>query len=93
MKYRKFGILDWEASVIGFGCMRFPTGESKGDILEQESKEMLYYAIDQGVNYLDTAYTYHDGQNERFLGHALKNGYREKVRIACRRRRLALFTK
>ena len=84
MKYRKFGTLDWEASIIGFGCMRFPTGENNGDILEQESREMLYYAIDQGVNYLDTAYTYHDGQSERFLGHALKNGYREKVRIATK---------
>lgn len=84
MKYRKFGTLDWEASIIGFGCMRFPTGENNGDILEQESREMLYYAIDQGVNYLDTAYTYHEGQSERFLGHALKNGYREKVRLATK---------
>jgi predicted aldo/keto reductase-like oxidoreductase len=52
MKYRKFGTLDWQASIIGFGCMRFPTGNKKGDILEQKSREMLYYAIDHDVNYL-----------------------------------------
>lgn len=84
MKYRKFGALDWPASILGFGIMRLPTGKNKGDILEQESHEMLYYAIDHGVNYLDTAYTYHENQSEPFLGRALKDGYRQKVRLASK---------
>lgn len=84
MKYRKFGTLDWMASTLGFGIMRLPTGKNKGDILEQESRDMLYYAIDKGVNYLDTAYTYHESQSEPFLGVALKDRYRQKVKLASK---------
>jgi predicted aldo/keto reductase-like oxidoreductase len=62
MKYRKFGRLDWEASVLGFGCLRFPTeGEDDAAIDEPEATRMIRWAIDHGVNYLDTAYGYHGG--------------------------------
>lgn len=85
MQYRKFGKLNWRASALGFGCMRFPlTGTESSQIDEIQAAEMLAFAIDNGVNYLDTAYTYHGSQSEIFLGQFLKNGYRDKVKLATK---------
>jgi len=72
-----------ELSILGFGCMRLPLGEN-GKIDEERAAKQVRYAIDQGVNYLDTAWPYHRGESEPFLGRALAKGYREKVKVATK---------
>lgn len=93
MLYRKFGKTDEMVSILGFGCMRFPTVK-EGDmdkIDEEKSMAMMRYSIDNGLNYLDTAYPYHGsgmedggGQSEPFVAKVIKDGYREKVKIATK---------
>lgn len=84
MHYRKFGRLDWDVSILGFGAMRLPTLGDEKSIDEREAARMVHYAIDHGVNYIDTAYTYHGGKSEKFLGRALGPGYRNKVKLATK---------
>jgi predicted aldo/keto reductase-like oxidoreductase len=87
MQYRAFGRLDWKVSALGFGAMRLPTtdGDPHSDhVDEAEAVRMIRYAIDQGVNYLDTAYIYHGGNSEKVVGVALENGYRDRVRVATK---------
>jgi len=83
MKYRKMGSLDWEVSALGFGCMRLPTKKVDGNdvIDEEEAIKMIQYAIDNGVNYFDTAFPYHNETSEIVVGKALQDGYREKIKL------------
>lgn len=83
MQYRKLPKTGEELSALGFGAMRFP--ETAGRIDYTEASEMLKYAIENGVNYIDTAVPYHKGQSESFIGTFLeKEGLRDKVFIATK---------
>lgn len=85
MQYRKFEKMGIELSALGFGVMRLPLlDDDPGNVNEEESIQLLRYAMDKGINYLDTAYNYHKGKSEIILGKALKDGYRDKVKIATK---------
>ena len=80
MLYREMPKTKDKLSILGFGCMRLPGNQMNPD--ENKAIEQLRYAIDKGVIYLDTAWPYHGGKSEVILGKAIKDGYREKVKIA-----------
>jgi uncharacterized protein len=90
MQYRDFGHLGFQVSAFGLGCMRLPLQEQPGDVKdaskinEDEAIGLIRYAIDHGVNYVDTAYPYHGGNSELVVGKALKDGYREQVKLATK---------
>ncbi len=76
MLYRKVPKNGDELSILGFGCMRLAVRDEKID--EERATRQVRYAIDHGVNYIDTAWPYHMGESEPFLGRALADEYREK---------------
>lgn len=80
MKWEKLGI---ETSLLGFGCMRFPTAPD-GRIDERRAEEMLDRAIASGVNYIDTAYPYHNGESEPFVGRVLSRYDRDSFYLASK---------
>jgi len=68
-------------SALGMGAMRLPT-DDEGKIDEQASQEIIDYAFDNGINYYDTAYMYHGGASETFLGKALAGRERSSYLLA-----------
>lgn len=91
MLYRPFGNTGEKVSILGFGAMRLPVIDHHHDQIDvKTATEMLHYALDHGVNYVDTAYVYHGssftspGNSEGFVGEALQGGYRDKVMVATK---------
>ena len=82
MQYRTVPKNGDKLSALGFGTMRLPQKSLKID--EDRAISQIRYAIDNGVNYVDTAPPYHAGESEKFLGKALLDGYREKVKVATK---------
>jgi hypothetical protein len=81
MEYTTFKKTGQKVSLLGMGTMRLPQDNS-GGVDEAAAVSMIRKAIDSGVNYVDTAYMYHNGQSEEVTGKALRDGYREKVLLA-----------
>ncbi len=91
MLYRKMGKTGEKVSILGMGCMRLPTLGSNDRIDCVNASMLLDYALDQGVNYLDTAYSYHSlsnsegGTSEVFLGdYFSENDRRDEIHISTK---------
>lgn len=91
MLYRKLGKTGEKVSILGFGCMRLPVVDGNPEHIDKpQAAEMIHYAVDHGVNLMDTAYPYHgpsaaqSGQSEVWLGDILKYGLREEVYISTK---------
>jgi hypothetical protein len=83
MLYRNVPKTGDKLSILGFGYMRLPLKKG-GGIDEDRAIRQLRFAVDHGVNYVDTAPAYHFGRSEKVLARALENGYRKKVRLATK---------
>ena len=81
MQYRRFGKTNVNVSVLGYGCMRFPKKNKRIDL--KSTEKQILTAIENGINYFDTAYIYPG--SEAALGEILeKNNLRNKVYIATK---------
>lgn len=80
MIYKQFQ--DLQLSRLGMGNMRLPV--NRGKIDKQRAQEIIDYAMEQGVNYYDTAYVYHSGESESFLGEALSKYPRDSYYLATK---------
>ncbi|THB75644.1 MAG: aldo/keto reductase [Desulfobacteraceae bacterium] len=83
MQYRHVPKNGDQLSALGYGCMRFPT--RLGGIDEKKAERQMMHALDQGINYFDTAYPYHSNKSEPFVGKVFSNNNcRDKVKLATK---------
>ncbi len=73
-----------QLSALGMGCMRLPTKGTDSDIDEKKTAEMVEFAINNGINYFDTAYGYHSGKSEPVMGRILSKYPRESYYLATK---------
>ena len=72
-------------SALGMGNMRLPTVDGQENRIDWEkAQEIIDYAMEHGINYYDTAYRYHGGESERFIGQALKQYPRDSFLLASK---------
>ncbi|MDR1192911.1 MAG: aldo/keto reductase [Peptococcaceae bacterium] len=85
MEIRQYKAEGERISLLGFGCMRLPQkGEKAEEIDEEKGQAMVDYALGHGVTYFDTAYPYHNGASELFIGKALSRYPRESFQLASK---------
>ncbi len=86
-----------KVSLLGYGCMRWPTlpaPEKGGNVIDQEAvNELIDYAMAHGVNYYDTSPVYVQGWSEKSTGIALKRHPREKFFVATKLSNFSNFTR
>ncbi len=75
MSYRTLGRTEQKVSIIGVGGAHI----GNSDVSDDEATRIIRTAIDQGVNFMDNSWDYHDGRSEERMGNALRDGYRERV--------------
>ena len=74
-----------KVSALGMGNMRLPTFDGvEKNVDREKSQEIIDYAMSHGINYYDTAYRYHGGESERFIGQALKKYPRDSFLLASK---------
>lgn len=82
MLYKPFA--DCKLSLLGMGNMRLPTTGERGPIDRDKAREIIEYAYEHGVNYFDTAYRYHGGESESFVGEVLSQYPRDTWYLASK---------
>ena len=91
MLYRELGKTGQKVSILGFGCMRLPISDGNPEKIDEPlATKMLHHALEEGVNYVDTAYPYHGstattgGKSELLVGEVLSDGYRDQVYLSTK---------
>jgi len=83
MQYRTLGKTGLKVSLLGLGCMRLPfiNNEAHLGVDMEAALELIRYAADNGVNYFDTAFGYHNKESESILGQALEHKRKDVIYV------------
>jgi aryl-alcohol dehydrogenase-like predicted oxidoreductase len=83
MIYRRLGSTGLIVSALSLGTMQFGQAMNMGRLGQEETNAMIKFALDRGINFIDTADVYSRGESETLIGHALK-GMREELVLATK---------
>lgn len=83
MKYRRLGNSGVIVSEVALGTMQFGQKMNMGNLDQKQTTELVGFALDQGINFIDTADVYSQGESEEFVGNAIQ-GKREEVVVATK---------